>query len=239
VTEGRRRGEAGLARVNMAPVFRSQAAEIQQLDGDIGRGGEHVARNLQKPVRLRHFARTCMLAARRAIDQQNGRLAALGVPALRVGDGGASGKPIHRKLVVRIGKFRARLVRPRGLAAVRIGVPRRRGDLVKLAVERIECGILELSEKAPAELRLGQARAGHSLAGRKPRHRIGTNAAGPRRLRHAAAWHPRSSGTMVGRCEPSALCQVVLARRAPHTSVPACRPAVGGARSFLSPRIAK
>jgi hypothetical protein len=119
-----------------------------------------------------------MLAARRAIDQQNGWLAALGVPALRAGDGGASGQPVHRKLIVRIGKFRARLVRPRRFAAVRIGVPRRRGNLVELAAERIECRVLELSEKAPAEIALVQAWAGHSFAGRKPRHRIGST---PRR----------------------------------------------------------
>src|SRR6266480_5109469 len=131
-----------------------------------------------------------MLAAPRTIDQQNGWLAALGVPALRTGDGGASGEPIHRKLVLRIGKFGARLVRPRRFAAVRIGVPCRRGDLVELAAERIECGVLELSEKAPAELGLIQARTGHSLAGRKPRHRIGTNVAAPQRLRRVASWHP-------------------------------------------------
>ncbi len=77
-----------------------------------------------------------MLAARRTINQQNGRLAAL-VPALRAGDGGASGQPVHRKLVLRIAKFRPGLVRPRRLAAVRISVPRLGGDLVELSAERI------------------------------------------------------------------------------------------------------
>ena len=86
MTEGSRRGEAGLARVNMPPVFRCQAAQVQHLDRDIGCGGKHVARNLEKTIRLRHFTWTRMLAARRAIDQQNGWLAALVVPTLAPGE---------------------------------------------------------------------------------------------------------------------------------------------------------
>src|SRR6266508_2341134 len=57
-------------------------------------------------------------------------------------------------------------------ATVRIGIPRRGGDAVELAAKRIKRGILELSEKTLAELVPVQARAGHSLAGRQPRHRL-------------------------------------------------------------------
>src|SRR5262249_57571016 len=109
---------------------------------------------------------------------------------LRAGDGRASGEPIDRRLGIGIGIFQPRLVRSWRFAAVRISVPCRRGDLIELAAELSECGVLELSEKAPAELTLVQARTGHSLAGRKRRHRIPTNAAASQRLRRVASCHP-------------------------------------------------
>src|SRR5262249_30710537 len=40
---------------------------------------EHLARDLRQAIRLRHFARARMLAARRTVDEQNGGLAAVAV----------------------------------------------------------------------------------------------------------------------------------------------------------------
>jgi len=60
-----------------------------------------------------------VLAARRAIDQENGAPAAIGVPALCGADTIARRQPIDRKVVIRIGEFVSGLPRPRSFAAVR------------------------------------------------------------------------------------------------------------------------
>src|SRR5262249_61961636 len=86
-------------------------------------------------------------------------------------DRDASPQQADRKIIVWIGKFVACLARARSLATVLVGVPRDGGDLVELGGKRLECGILELTEKALAELGLVQARARHSLAGGQSRHR--------------------------------------------------------------------
>jgi hypothetical protein len=137
-----------------------------------------------------------VLAARRAVDQQNGWCAAPQVAALRLGYRCASRQPVDRKIIVRIGKFVARLARPRSFATVLVGVPGRGRDLVELGGERIERGILELTEKTPTEFAFVQARAGHSLAGvncgigpllvwpwrSAVSYRPGTNASGPSKV---------------------------------------------------------
>src|ERR1044071_561105 len=105
-----------------------------------------------------------MLAARGAVDQQDGGPARRVVPALGLADRRARGKPIDRKLIVGVGEFFAGFLRVRGLATVCIGVPGGGGDAVELTGERPEGLVLELPEKSPPEFVLGQAWTGHSLA---------------------------------------------------------------------------
>jgi len=112
-----------------------------------------------------------VLAAGRTVDQQNGRSVAGGVAALGIGDCRASRQPVDRKIIIGIGKFVACLAGPWSFATVLIGVPCRSHDLVELGSKRIECGIMELTEKALAELGLVEARARHSLARCELRHR--------------------------------------------------------------------
>src|SRR5262249_56300795 len=128
---------------------------------------------------------------------------------------------------------------PRRLAAVGIGVPRGRGDLVELPAERTERGVLELSQKAPAELGLVQARTGHSLAGREPRHRNGINAAAPRRLRGVAPAAPSTASRRrkAGPRRTKFPLTSCLGATSPRASAPVCRPTAGGPDSS-SPRIA-
>jgi len=156
--------EAGLAGVDAAPVFGGEATQVEQLDLDVRLGGEHLAGDLDQPIGLRHFARAGVLAARRAVDQQDGRLAAVLVAPLRRLDRRPRRQPIDRQLVVRIGKLAAGLLRARSLATVVVGLPGRVGDLVELHRERGERGVLKLIQETLAEFALAQLRARHSLA---------------------------------------------------------------------------
>src|SRR5205085_428806 len=99
-----------------------------------------------------HFARTGVLTARGTVDQQNGRPAAIGMPALRIGNRRAGGQPILRELVARIGEFAAGFARPRRFTAVLVVLPRHRRDPVELASKRFKGGVAKLVKEAPAEL---------------------------------------------------------------------------------------
>src|SRR5262249_11906018 len=152
VTQRRRRGKTRLARMDAASVLRCESAEVEQLGRDAGRGSEYLAGDFDQAIGLRHFTRTGVLTAGGTVDQQNNWSGAVGVAALRVRYGCASRQPIDRKIIVGVGKFVACLACPRSLATVLVGVPRDRGDLLELAGKRIECRVLELSQKAFAEL---------------------------------------------------------------------------------------
>ena len=171
MTQRRRRGKTRLARMDVASVLRCEPAEVEQLDRDAGRGSEYLAGDLDQAIGFRHFTRTGVLAAGRTVDQQNGWSAAVGVTALRVRNRRASRQPVDRKIIIGIGKFVACLAGPWSFATVLIGVPCRTHDLVELGGKRIERRILELIEKALAELGLVEARARHSLARCQLRHR--------------------------------------------------------------------
>ena len=61
--------------------------------------------------------------------------------ALRRGDRIPGGKPVDRQIVVGIGELRAGLTRSRCLARMRIGIPRRLGDLAEFALQACRsCG---------------------------------------------------------------------------------------------------
>src|SRR5262245_2751974 len=132
VTQRRRRGKACLARVDTAPVFRGEPAQVEHLDRNTRRSSEYLARDFEQAIRLRHFTRTGVLAAGRTVDQQNGGSVAVRVAALRIGDRRARRPPVDRKIIVWIGKFVARLARARSLATVLVGVPCDGSDLVEL-----------------------------------------------------------------------------------------------------------
>jgi hypothetical protein len=86
--------------MDMPPVFRRQAAQVENRDLDVGRSGEHFARDFDEAIGFGHLAGTGVLAAGRAIDQENGRRAALVVTALRIRYCGARVQPIDRQLML-------------------------------------------------------------------------------------------------------------------------------------------
>jgi hypothetical protein len=136
----------------------------------VSKSRDRLVRDLQKPVRLGHFSGAGVLAARGAIDQQDGGAALVGMAPLGSGNPGAGVEPVDREVVVGVREFGAGLARVRALAAVRVGVPRRSRDLVELGGERPERGVLKPIQEPLAELALAQARAWHSLARREVRH---------------------------------------------------------------------
>src|ERR1700704_1617572 len=164
MTERGRGGEAGLARMDVASVFRGKATQVQELNVDTGRRGKYLAGNLDKAIRLRHFTGTGVLAAGRGVDQEDGRPAPIGMAGVRRADRGPRRESILRQIIVGIGEFRAGLAGARALAMMRIGIPGRRGHPIELRAERGIGRVLELIEKALAEFALLQARARHSLA---------------------------------------------------------------------------
>ena len=102
-------------------------------------GLEHLAARFDQPPALRHLARTGVLGARRAVDEQDARgLGGIFVASLRFGDRVARGEPVDRKIIIGIGKARPRLARMRRLAAVRIGIPCGVRYRLQFFLERVE-----------------------------------------------------------------------------------------------------
>ncbi|HKH29009.1 MAG TPA: hypothetical protein VKA61_11855, partial [Sphingomicrobium sp.] len=107
------------------------------------------------PPTFRHFARAGVLAAGRAVnDQDAGRLAWIVMLALSLPDRFMRGDPVFSQVVVRVGETRACLPGARGLAMVRIAVPCRPRDAIELGPQRFEGTVDVLGQEALAELSL-------------------------------------------------------------------------------------
>ena len=85
---------------------------------------------------------------------------------------GACSQPIDGQIIARIGELAAGLTRVRSLAVVLIGIPGRGCNLVEFRGKRREGRVLKLREEASADLGRAQARARHSFARRRLRHRV-------------------------------------------------------------------
>ena len=134
------RGKACFARMNVAAVFGCQPRQVEHAHQSPFDAADF-ARDLQQPPTLRHFAWAGVLAPRRAVDDQDaGRLVWIVMLALSLPDRFMRGDPVFSQVVVRVGEIRACLPGARGLAMVRIAVPCRSRDAIKLGPQRIEAG---------------------------------------------------------------------------------------------------
>src|SRR5438045_5953051 len=96
--------DAGLARINLLAEFRGKAAEIENVDSQ-SHFLKHGFGYFDQPPGFGHLARAGMLAARRAVAQEDARcLVAIVMTALRGKYCLAHREPIYRDLIVRIGK---------------------------------------------------------------------------------------------------------------------------------------
>src|SRR6478672_6552624 len=73
MTQRHRRRYAGLARMNGLAELRRRAAEVENVDFETRSRLEGVVRDLDQAPRLRHFAGTGVLGARRAVDDEDTR----------------------------------------------------------------------------------------------------------------------------------------------------------------------
>ena len=152
--------------MDFAAELRRQPREVQDLHLD-GLPFQRRASDLDQPPRLGHLARAGVLAAGRAVDEQDAaRTGRIVMPHLGFVDRGLGIDPIGRKLMGGVGVARAGRPGVRRLALICVGVPRRRGDPGQLRRERLIRPIGEATEEPPLELGFLEPRAGHSLARR-------------------------------------------------------------------------
>src|SRR5712675_3561087 len=134
VTERHRGRDTGLAGMNLFAEFGSWPREIEDIDRK-----SHIDENrlgkLDQAPGLRHLAGTGMLAARRAVDDENARhFIGIVMPPLCLQHGLAGCQPVHCDLVAGIGKAGTSPSRHRRLPRMAIGVPCRRDDRLQFAL---------------------------------------------------------------------------------------------------------
>src|SRR5438094_5692765 len=136
--------DASFARVNYAAVFRRQVAQIEYIDLKTEFGVHYRLRRFRDSKAFRYFAGTGFVRARGTADEQDaGRRLWILILLLSGENLLTRFEPFQRKLVLRIGKFRACFTRPRTLSMVLIGLP---GDLRQpIDAFRLsrECGIVK------------------------------------------------------------------------------------------------
>jgi len=162
VTERSGGGETRLARIDVSSVFGRQTRQVQDLGLATSCAFDRLTRDLHQAPALRYFPRTGMVAAGRAIHDQNARQAGRIVVAL-LGrrDRGAGFQPVDREIVAGIREVGPGLAGMGGLAAGPIGVPRDRLDLVDLRAQPPKGRIGEAAQVAATEFLPRQARIGH------------------------------------------------------------------------------
>ncbi len=124
--------------MDFPPVLRGQPRQVEHADQRT-LDAANLAGDLQQPPALRHFARTGVLAARGAVDDQDARrLRGVFMLRLRLLDRFMRGAPVVGEVVIGVGELRPGLVRARRLAVVGIAVPGDAGDAVELGLQRLE-----------------------------------------------------------------------------------------------------
>src|SRR3569623_648606 len=124
--------------MDVASVLRCQSTEVENL-GREARAFHHLARHFDQAVALRALPWARMLAARRAVDQENMPRTNSLVFDLRCIDGSRGLCPVVRQILVRISVAWSRLVGAGRLAGVGVAIPcraRNSGELALQAVER-------------------------------------------------------------------------------------------------------
>ena len=165
MTQRHRRRYARLAGMNGLAELRRRAAQVENVDFESGARLEGLSRDLDQAPRLRHFAGTRVLGAGRAIDDEDARGACrIIMTTSGVVDGIARGQPVDRNLIVGIGETGAGLAGDRRLSTVVIGVPRRIGDGLQLALQRREDRIHEGGLETLLESPAPQTAGRHPLA---------------------------------------------------------------------------
>ncbi len=140
---------------------------------------EHGLGEFHEPPRLRHLARTSVLAARGAVDEQNAWIfVQVIVPPLRCQHRLARGEPIHRDFVIRVGKSGAGLARDRRLARMAVGVPGRSNDCINLALQRAKHRVDETAAITTLEFLTRQFDGRHALADVRVTHALSYPRAG-------------------------------------------------------------
>src|SRR5215813_4849585 len=151
--------------MDLAAVLRGEAAEIEHLDLEIALRRQDLAGDLDQAPALGHLARTGLVVARRAVDQQHARLGGRRLLLfLGAQDGLARFGPFDGKRIRRIGIARAGGPGPRRLAIFVVAVPRDVDDALDLVFDRGEGRIVEALAHAAGERRLVQCNAWHPLA---------------------------------------------------------------------------
>src|SRR6059058_5545685 len=136
--------DASFARVNHAAIFRRQVAEIEYIDLKTEFGVHYRLCHSRDSKALRHFARTRFVRARGSADEQDaGRR--LWILVLFLGGENLLTRlePFQRKLILRIGKFRACFTRPRTLSTVLICLPCDLSQPINAFLLSRECGIVK------------------------------------------------------------------------------------------------
>jgi hypothetical protein len=109
--------------VNLLAEFRSEPAQVENVEGK-SHFLKHRLGDLDQPPGLRHLPGAGLVAARKAIDQQDARRFASGIMnPLRGKNGFARRQPIQGYFIVRIGKARSGLARQRRFSRVAISIP--------------------------------------------------------------------------------------------------------------------
>jgi hypothetical protein len=144
---------------------------------------------LHQPPALGHFTRAGVLATRRAVDDEDAWLRLRIVMAsLSLHNSASCSQPVHRDVVVWIGKTGSGFARHRGLSRMAVGIPRGGHDCVELALQWLERRIDETAAVALFKFVARQFDRRHSLANVRLRHasillclcRVSTSQARPR-----------------------------------------------------------
>jgi hypothetical protein len=163
--------DAGLARMNLLAEFRGKAAKIENVDSQ-SHFLKHGFGYFDQPPGFGHLARTGVLAARRAVDQEDARcLVAIIMTALRGKYCLACREPIYRNLIIRIGKTRACLACHGRFSGIAIAIPRCLDNGIYFSLQWSERRIGEAAAETFLEFLARQFDGRHSPADVDTRHR--------------------------------------------------------------------
>jgi hypothetical protein len=158
-------GDAGLAGIDHAAALGGQSAEVEKIDLETAGLLNQLARHARQAEGFRHFARAGLIAARRAVDDQDARRRfRVLLPLLRRLDLAAAFDPFERQIVFRVGIAGAGRPRAGAFAVGLIGFPGHVDELVDLGFELGEGRVVESLAIARCEFRPVDLHRRHALA---------------------------------------------------------------------------
>src|SRR5690349_3996680 len=157
--------------MNLLAELRCLPRQIENVDLQL-HGEEAVPGKLDHAPALRHLAGTSVLAAWRAVDDEDARSFAWIVMArLSRADRVASREPIDGDVVVGISMARSRLAGEWRFAGVAVGVPGRGYDRIELFLQGLKDGVAIAAAIALLEFVARQFDRRHAFADIGRRHR--------------------------------------------------------------------